>query len=611
MSEQPHKIPAMLTAAKRGRNLRAERYLKAFITAAWPVVQPGTDFIDGPHLDALCEHLTAVTRGEIRNLLINVPPRHMKSLAVGVFWPAWEWIFAPQRRWLFASYAANLSERDSNHCRRLIQSQWYRHHWGDRFMLCPDQNAKHRFENDKSGSRIATSVGGWATGEGGDRVVVDDPHNVVERESEPARLEALRWWDESMSTRLNDPKTGAKVIVMQRIHEKDLSGHVLEQGGYVHLCLPAEFEPSRRCVTVIGWRDWRTAEGDLLWPARVGPEEIAGFKRSLGSNAYAGQFQQRPAPAGGARFRAEWFRYFTIVGAAGTDECDAGTPGRGDAGKEGEEKDARTPRRGDAGKDECDVQAATRPTLPRSKRRSRSEGGDAEKGGDDHRSARIAEPPNAPFPASPRPRVPASHSPSYALHKPDGTQTLVPVHKCDRFAVMDPAGTEPGHGTRPCYTVIQVWDVTPTGDMLLVHQYRKQVQAPAAAAAAVRVCKRFNVPHIAIEKDGMGLGVVQEVRSKHIVVKAIKARGSKEARSETAEIKMESGQIYFPRGAEFLFDLEQELLQFPRSEYADQVDALAHAARQVRPGGGKERQEATDAEAAEDDRDEREGWQSA
>ncbi len=223
----------------------------------------------------------------------------MKSLAVGVFWPAWEWTTMPHRRWLFASYALSLSERDSVKCRRLIESRWYQSHWGDRFALRADQNTKLRFENDATGHRIATSVGGAATGEGGDRVVVDDPHNVTERESEAARVEALQWWDQTMSTRLNNPKVGSKVIVMQRVHAKDLSGHVLEQGGYVHLCLPAEFEPGRRCVTAIDWKDPRRHDGELLWPARVGAKEIAEFKMRLGPEGYAGQFQQRPRlPAG-------------------------------------------------------------------------------------------------------------------------------------------------------------------------------------------------------------------------------------------------------------------------------------------------------------------------
>ena len=461
----------------------------------------------------------------------------MKSLTVSVFWPVWEWIRFPHRRWLFASYALSLSVRDSLKCRRLIESPWFQERWGDRFQLTGDQNRKERFENNKTGHRIATSVGGSATGEGGDRVVVDDPHNVRHRESDPIRRATLVWWDETMSTRLNDPKTGARVIVMQRIHEKDLSGHVLEQGGYEHLCLPAEFEPARKCTTKLPWSDERKSEGELLWQERISRSEISDFKLRLGPSGYAGQFQQRPAPAGGARFRLEWFRYYERKDAETPDDRDAGTRRRGDAEKEQEPN----------------------PDSP------------------------------AFVPASPCPRVPASSSPPascYCLHQPDGSTKLVRTDACSRLAVMDPAGTEPDQNSRPCYTVIQVWDVTPDHEMILVHQYRAQVQAPDAAEAAIRIAREFTVPFIGIEKDGIGLGIVQTVKRAGIAVRPIKARGSKEARSETAEIRMAAGTIYFPKSASYLWDLQQELLHFPRGEYSDQVDALAHAAMQVPRLGG-------------------------
>ena len=205
----------------------ATRSLREFIRQAWPILQPVTPFVPGWHIDALCEHLEAITYGHIRNLLINIPPRHMKSLTVSVFWPCWEWIRWPERRWLCASYAESLSLRDSRHCRTVIQSPWYRRNWGDVFMLTEDQNEKRRFDNDKTGYRIASSVGGANTGEGGDRIVCDDPHNVKEAESDVARKGVCDWYDQVMSTRVNDPKTAARVIIMQRVHEADLSGHVL------------------------------------------------------------------------------------------------------------------------------------------------------------------------------------------------------------------------------------------------------------------------------------------------------------------------------------------------------------------------------------------------
>jgi predicted phage terminase large subunit-like protein len=231
-----------------------------------------------------------------------------------VFWPCWEWIRWPERRWLFASYRAQLSIRDSVKCRRLLESSWYRARWGDRFQLTTDQNTKGRFDNDRSGYRIATSVAGSATGEGGDRVICDDPHNVQESESDAVRSSTLDWWDVVMSTRVNDPKSTGKVVVMQRCHEQDLSGHLLEQGGWEHLRLPAEYEePGSR--TSIGWSDPRKEPGELLWPDRFGDKELSDLKRSLGSYASAGQLQQRPSPAEGGIIKRHWWRFWQPRGA--------------------------------------------------------------------------------------------------------------------------------------------------------------------------------------------------------------------------------------------------------------------------------------------------------
>ena len=276
------------------------------------MVEPATPYVPGWHIEAICDHLEAVTRGEIRNLLITMPPRHSKSLTVSVFWPTWEWVRHPARRWLFSSYAQSLSIRDSLKCRRLIESPWYQANWGHVFRLTTDQNTKTRFDNDRMGYRLATSVGGAATGEGADRLICDDPHNVNEADSDAIRTSTLDWWDHVMSTRLNDPKTGTKVVVQQRVHEADLAGHVLERGGWDHLCLPAEYE-GKRYHTAIGWEDPRTEPGELLWPDRFGPDELAALKRDLGSQASAGQLQQEPAPAEGAIFKRDWWRFYTTL----------------------------------------------------------------------------------------------------------------------------------------------------------------------------------------------------------------------------------------------------------------------------------------------------------
>jgi hypothetical protein len=203
-----------------------------------------------------------------------------------------------------------LSVRDSVRCCRLIESEWYQRNWGDRYQLTSDQNQKHRFENDRTGYRIATSVGGSATGERADVVVVDDPHSVEQAESDAERRTAVEWFNGTMSTRLNDFATGHKIVIQQRLHEADLTGDLLEKGDFELLCLPAEFEPERRCTTSIDWTDPRVEAGELLWPDKVTAAHLEALKISLGSYRYAGQYQQRPAPAEGGIFRRSWRHYW-------------------------------------------------------------------------------------------------------------------------------------------------------------------------------------------------------------------------------------------------------------------------------------------------------------
>jgi hypothetical protein len=242
-SGPPHSQPSLADILAE----KAKRRLRDFVPLAWPVVEPATVFVPNWHIDAISEHLEAVSAGQIRRLIVNIPPRHMKSLMVSVFWPVWEWLEHPERRWLFASYAEALAIRDSLKCRRIIESRRYQELLAyvaatgasEAWRLTSDQNVKARFENDRTGYRMATSVGGSATGEGGDRIVIDDPHKVKEAESEAIRQGVLDWHDGTITTRFNDPKTGAEVVVMQRVHESDLTGHLLDKGGWEHLCLPA------------------------------------------------------------------------------------------------------------------------------------------------------------------------------------------------------------------------------------------------------------------------------------------------------------------------------------------------------------------------------------
>lgn len=295
----------------------ARRYMREYVKQAWPWIEPGRTFVSNWHIDAICDHLQAVVAhvtgkpGGIRKLAINIPPRHMKSLTCGVSLPTWAWIDNPHVQFLYASYAAALSIRDSIKCRRLIQSPWYQERFGASFQLTGDQNQKQRYDNDRNGYRLATSVDGGLTGEGGDIIVIDDPHNVRESESDAVREGVLEWWDQAMSTRLNDARKGAYIVVMQRVHEADLVGHIMSnEDGWDHLVLPAEYErkPLFEVRSSIGFKDPRTEEGELLWPARFPRAELEQLKQKLGSYGTASQLQQRPAPAGGGLIRRDHFK---------------------------------------------------------------------------------------------------------------------------------------------------------------------------------------------------------------------------------------------------------------------------------------------------------------
>lgn len=300
---------------RRRERVACEESLAKFLYASWQYIDP-SPFMPGWHLDAIAEHLEAVARGEIRRLIINIPFRTSKSSLACVAFPAWVWaqserseLCGPQVPFLFTSYAQSLSMRDSVKCRRLIASPWYQRLWGNRFTLTSEQNTKIRFDNSAGAYRLATSVGGSNTGEGAAIIIADDPHNAVEAESEQIRQTTVDWWDQSLSNRLNDPKTGAFVVIMSRLNEDDLSGHLLASSGeWEHLMLPMKYESNRHCVTGIGWEDPRKQDGDLLCPERFGPEEVKFLEQSLGPWGAAGQLQQRPTPRGGGILKSEWWR---------------------------------------------------------------------------------------------------------------------------------------------------------------------------------------------------------------------------------------------------------------------------------------------------------------
>jgi len=277
-----------------------------FVRAAWHVLEPMSQLKWGWSLDAICDHLEAVTNGEVKRLLINVPPGCMKSLLVGVLWPAWEWgpKGRPGTRYLGTAHKQDLGVRDNLKCRRLIQSDWYQARWP--MKLTGDQNAKTKFENEHTGFREAMAFGSM-TGSRGDRVLLDDPLSVDHANSEADLRAAELTFTEALPTRVNNDES-AIVVIMQRLHEHDTAGIILKRElGYVHLCLPMRFEEERRCATRIGFVDPRTHDGELLFPERFPEETVSNLEKVMGSYAAAGQLQQRPAPREGGMFKKAWF----------------------------------------------------------------------------------------------------------------------------------------------------------------------------------------------------------------------------------------------------------------------------------------------------------------
>ena len=297
--------------ARQRTSLDAPLPFGDFLRAAFAVLEPSTVYKHGPHIDAIVEHLVAVTDGQIQKLIINIPPRHMKSLLVSVFWPAWMWTFNPAYKFIFASYDQRLATAHSVNTRDLMRSSWYQTEFGDAFNFKGDENLKQQFHNDHGGHRFATSVTGGATGHGGDAIVVDDPHNVQSVDSDTKRQTVLAWWDNAMSTRINDADTGVHIVVMQRLHEEDLTGHLLERGGYEALIIPERYEPDRNITTSIGYRDWRSRDGELIWPNRFSEVRVNEVNEGLGPYQTAGQKQQRPSPAGGHLVKSEWWNWYT------------------------------------------------------------------------------------------------------------------------------------------------------------------------------------------------------------------------------------------------------------------------------------------------------------
>ena len=297
---------------------RCEMSLAAFVRMAWHIIEPGQPYIHGWHIDFICSHLEAITDGVTfeedgsfyNRLLVNVPPGTMKSLLIGVFWPAWEWgpRSMPHMRYVCASHSQDLAIRDSLRMRRLVKSEWYQALWGDRVVLTSDQDAKAKFETTATGFRQACAFEG-ITGYRGDRVIIDDPHSVDDANSDAKRETATNLFKEAVTSRLNNPDKSAIVVVMQRLHERDVSGVILDSDmGYDHIMLPMRYDPLRATPTLLGYEDPRTERDELLFPERFPQNVVDRDEAAMGPYATAGQYAQSPEPRGGGIIKDSWWQ---------------------------------------------------------------------------------------------------------------------------------------------------------------------------------------------------------------------------------------------------------------------------------------------------------------
>lgn len=300
------------------------RDLYKFTREAWNVFDPA-DFLPSWHLDVICEHLTWVSTGDITRLIISMPPRMTKSLTTGVTWPVWSWTNDPRLQFLTGSYDLSLSTRDALKSRRLIESHWFQERYGDQFKIRDDENMKSRYSNEDGGHRIAITAAGKTTGEGGDIILLDDPHNARDVYSDVKRLNVLEWYDNAMRSRLNNQNTGRIVLVGQRTHDMDLIGHVvkkegtvgvLERGRWVHLVLPNEYRVAKTISTYLPkeirkfeeeekkdieyepkplFTDPRSEDGQLLCDNRLGKDPTQELKNAMTLRDYNSQYQQDPA----------------------------------------------------------------------------------------------------------------------------------------------------------------------------------------------------------------------------------------------------------------------------------------------------------------------------
>ncbi len=283
--------------------------LMSFIERSFYELNPQTELLGAPHLELIAAKLEACRRGEINRLIINLPPRQLKSLCASVAFPAWHLAHHPAAHLICASYGQDLADKFARDCRRIMGSDWYRKLFRTRLA---DRQAVHDFVTTEQGTRMATSVGGVLTGRGADVIIIDDPLKPDEALSESRRKAVNEWYDHTLLSRLNDKQRGCIIITMQRLHQDDLVGHVLEQEDWQVLSFAAiaEEDESHRIESPLGRRLFKREVGEVLHPERESAATLAQIRQTIGEYNFSAQYQQNPTPLGGAMVKTGWLQYY-------------------------------------------------------------------------------------------------------------------------------------------------------------------------------------------------------------------------------------------------------------------------------------------------------------
>lgn len=280
----------------------------AFIEKTFKIVTPGVEFKYNWHLHAIGEYLTACYKGQIKRLIINIPPRSLKSISCSVAWPAWLLGKDPTSKIMAASYSLPLSLKHSLDCRFMIESDWYKQCFPGT-VIASDQNQKSVYITTQRGFRYATSVGGTTTGQGANFLILDDTMNATEAQSQTVRESTLTWIQQTWMSRLNDKNDGVMLLIEQRLHEKDATGFLLETGDWEHLELPAVF--NKKTIIQVGNFKKEVQEGELLHEARESREQLESLKKTMGTYAFSAQYLLAPQVDGGGLFKRDWFKYYS------------------------------------------------------------------------------------------------------------------------------------------------------------------------------------------------------------------------------------------------------------------------------------------------------------